>query len=206
MHRRSYQKGKAGFTLIETLVALTVLITAVTSMVALISRGLADVKTSKNRLIALNLAREGLELTRVVREHNKMCDRWDNDAMDDSFAWDTDSDGVGTIRGSNQRVDATDWPSSEMVTCTLAPLRKIQNPNFQASCAIKLKLDASGRYGYLSGPDTLFQRCIDIHHPPGLGEDGIPKTQMLNVASTVIWEERGVTQSVTLRERFYNWK
>lgn len=207
MDSSTRRKKNAGFTLIETLVALAVLVTAVTSMIALISHGLSGVRTSKNRLIALNLAQEGLELVRVVREHNKMCDQWDDDQLNDSFPWDreTDSDGIKDLKKTNQIVDATDWPATDRVTCKAGVI--LQNPNFSGPpCNTKIKLDANGRYGYLTGTNTIFQRCIDIKNPPGPPEDDIPTNDMLNVVSTVSWIERGVTQSVVLREQFYNWK
>src|SRR3989344_4359334 len=63
-----------GFTLLETIVALAVITAVVVGPVVLITSGLISFGFAKNKLIALNLAQEGLELIRAVRENNILCD------------------------------------------------------------------------------------------------------------------------------------
>lgn len=60
---RNYRNKKSGFTLIETFVAISILMIAVLGPMGLLSKALADNSKLKNEMIANLLAREGLELT-----------------------------------------------------------------------------------------------------------------------------------------------
>ena len=59
---------KLGVTLIETIVALGVLILGIVSALALMSSSLSFSKTSEQSIIVVNLAREGIEIVRSIRE------------------------------------------------------------------------------------------------------------------------------------------
>lgn len=61
---------KRGFTLIESLIAISILTIAVTASMSLTVNSLATVKLSKNQLIASGLAQETLELIRNQRDNN----------------------------------------------------------------------------------------------------------------------------------------
>lgn len=67
-----------GFTLLETIVALTVITAAMAGPISLATRGILSAKFAKNRLVAANLAQEGLELVRKLRDDNILAKRaWD---------------------------------------------------------------------------------------------------------------------------------
>src|SRR3989344_3040419 len=72
--RKTKEILKKGFTLLETIVALAVITAAVVGPVVLITSGLISFGFAKNKLIALNLAQEGLELVRAIRENNVLCE------------------------------------------------------------------------------------------------------------------------------------
>ena len=59
-----------GFTLIEVLAAIFVFIVGITAVIYLISKEANLVKTSDDRLTAIYLAQEGIELVRNIREEN----------------------------------------------------------------------------------------------------------------------------------------
>lgn len=66
--------GKKGFSLLETMVALAVLMMAITGPLTL---GFTSIKASalaKNNLIAANLAQEGLELVKAYKMNNVLFD------------------------------------------------------------------------------------------------------------------------------------
>ena len=192
-----HNKLCAGFTLLETVIAVTLLFVATMGPVTLMTKSLSDFQASRNKLIALHLAQEGIELVRVVREHNAICD-----VLAPGWPWDRDSDGTGTIRGNNLRADATQW--TDAFTCGGVPY---VNPNFSQGCSNPLMVDGNGRYGYIAGNATIFNRCIDVRTPPGGPEDGILPSDMMDVISTVTWaERRGPTRIITLQTRLYHWK
>lgn len=61
-----------GFTLVEALVAIAILITAVVGPISLIGDATHKLYYSRDRLIALNLAQEGIEVVRQKRDSNML--------------------------------------------------------------------------------------------------------------------------------------
>lgn len=214
-------RKKSSFTLIETVVAVGLIAGALTLPVALITSSLAATRTTKNNLIASNLAQEGIELVRAVRENNVLC----LDALGGNGnmlnGWDRASDGNGNLfSGSGQIADATFWEDSG---CHRGgPPWPLSNPHIgtklgsggpPVDCAmLPLRVDANGRYGYEAGVNTIFFRCVSITHP--MADDAsegvaltVDKQDMLDVASTVSWRDAGgSSRSVKLQERLYNWR
>ena len=62
--------GRQGFSLLETIVAIAILVTAVVGPLTLASSGLKASSSAKNNLIAANLAQEAIELIRNIRANN----------------------------------------------------------------------------------------------------------------------------------------
>jgi len=81
-------KAKAGFSLIEILAVLFVVSMALLGVVSLITQNIQVQSINKNNLIAANLAQEGIELTRQVRDLN-----WQNHQVFDAYL----SDGNYTV-------------------------------------------------------------------------------------------------------------
>ena len=67
---RYFYKNNIGFTLIESVVAVSVLVTALVGPMQIAARSIAVQRSAKNTLIASNLAQEGLELVRWYRDNN----------------------------------------------------------------------------------------------------------------------------------------
>jgi prepilin-type N-terminal cleavage/methylation domain-containing protein len=61
-------KEEKGFSLIEVIAAVTIMTVGILTVVSLINTNLKTSRESRNRLIALNLSQEGLELTRNYRD------------------------------------------------------------------------------------------------------------------------------------------
>ena len=64
---------KSGFTLIEALVAITILLLGVLGPLSTATRGITDGLIAKDKIVALGLAQEGIELVRA-----KISDQWLN--------------------------------------------------------------------------------------------------------------------------------
>jgi hypothetical protein len=125
---------KRGFTLVETFVAVTILMIAVLGPMYLLSQALASALYIKNDIIAGHLAQEGLEAT-IAYSRTGGASAWFSSNADD-----------GTKKF---KVDLTN-PS-------------IVSPDFCPGndCGY-LKLSPSKGYGYASGVDTIFRREITI--------------------------------------------
>ena len=69
------KKNFGGFTLVETLVAIAILLIAVVGPISLIGDALHKLYYAKDQMIAINLAQEGIEVVRQVRDSNMLA--WD---------------------------------------------------------------------------------------------------------------------------------
>ncbi|MDD2935622.1 MAG: prepilin-type N-terminal cleavage/methylation domain-containing protein [Candidatus Pacebacteria bacterium] len=63
-------KTNTGFTLIETLVAISILLIAIISPLVLAKQGMVSARLAKNQLVAFYLAQEAVEYIRNVRDTN----------------------------------------------------------------------------------------------------------------------------------------
>ncbi len=63
------QKTK-GFSLMEVIIAMAVIVTALITLIALISSVVSGLKPAEFKLTATNLAQEGLEIVRNIRDSN----------------------------------------------------------------------------------------------------------------------------------------
>lgn len=93
------KERKEGFSLIETFVAITILIIAVIGPMTLFSRAIADGIFAKNQVIAFYLAQEGLEL--AIDHRNYEGKWWTSFSCEDgcSITW-QDSDGADLQTGN----------------------------------------------------------------------------------------------------------
>ncbi len=212
-HSHISHVSASGFTLVETLVAVAVLIAGIIGPFELITRSLYSAPFSKNNLIAHNLAQEGIELARVIRDNNMLCD-----VNGGARAWNSNPATGAILQGYYEF--STSAASFQNISCgteifkTPFPITKAV-----ATCNDQLLIDANGRYTYdVGGTASGFSRCVRVCSPPdgscGLGNipgappDGAPvnDADQMDVLSNVSWYEHGMPKSVTLRTRLYKLK
>ena len=186
-----------GFTLLETIVAFAVIFAALIGPVSLITRGLIDVTFAKNKLIALNLAQEGIEFVRLVRDNNVLCDYLDGGAVG-SIPWNRDSSGSGTISDNPQPRRA------DIYTLDALPCGTINSSRLSGGASAPLRVDVDGfyQYGGVGGFTTPFRREITIT----MVDVGGGVMDRMDVISEVTWDERGRTRTVTMKDALYNWR
>ena len=63
-------KNKHGETIVESIIALTILAIGITFSSSIMSSSLRNINTAKNRVIAVNISREGIEAMRNIRDTN----------------------------------------------------------------------------------------------------------------------------------------
>jgi len=68
MSKSKYQNQ--GFTLMEVIVAVGIIITALVTVVGVISFSISSIRLNKSKTIAFGLAQEGLEIVRNIRDNN----------------------------------------------------------------------------------------------------------------------------------------
>lgn len=210
------QKNKnKGFTMIETIVALAVLTAAIIGPVTLVTRAIFSSSFSRNDLIGYNLAQEGIELIRAVRDNNIHCR---NLQIVKTKKWNDNPTSVS----SNPMHDAYTVDVEDMIPMN-GPCNGIQTPKpvsrlpaacddpFFPSPIPPLGLDGSGVYTY-TGDITIFTRCVKVCSPPtmppctSVADTTIPADEQMEVISTVWWRERNQMKSVMLHTRLYHWE
>ncbi len=138
---RQNQKFERGFTIIEALVSIVVLSIGITSCVGLASYVLKNSEISKARLIAVNLAQEGVEVVRNIRDAN-----WLAEPEQD---WD-----IGLSPDT-----ACDSPTNWEVDYSTTSLSVTYDGD-------NLLRDTDGVYSYApGGTATVFQRKVTICYP-----------------------------------------
>ncbi|MEK7568800.1 MAG: prepilin-type N-terminal cleavage/methylation domain-containing protein [Patescibacteria group bacterium] len=84
--------AKKGFTLIETMVALTVVLVAVVGPISLIGNSLRNIYFARDKMVAINLAQEGIEVVRQKRDSNLLAGAiWDSGLNTGSYVVDAPS-------------------------------------------------------------------------------------------------------------------
>lgn len=135
-----------GFTFIETLAALFVIMIGISSFVSLINQSISYTKSSSYNLIAAYLSKEGIELVKNYRDSNFLK---------------AAADPTGTAL----------WTDG-LLSCGSGCQADYDDTSFQPFNGAILKLPQSGAkfYNYSNGTDTIFKRRITIN-PVGAGPD-----------------------------------
>ena len=171
-----------GFTLVETLAAITLIMVAIVAPMALTVQSLSAAYYARDQITASNLAQEGIEAVRAVRDGNVLKSAEGGTAnLFDGIPYD----------GSNFKVDGTQTDPTQIITSCIdtggtCPALDINN----------------GLYTYAGNP-TNFTRTMTAAI---VWSDSAGTAQEIRVVSTVSWQTAAYrTQSVTLTENLFNW-
>lgn len=198
------KRGARGQSFIEAMVAITVIITAISSSLALIQSSITATRIGGMQVVAANLAREGLEVVRAVRDTNWLMSR--------SFQ-------VGLVDAGGNK--------------TARPILDMENggwtlsfePTSLSSANAAIYITAAGVYHQTdsqpaSSALSQYSRALTLQHvcrDDGTGIErlvgstasclGSETLAGLAVFSTVRWKGvAGRDQTLTAEERFYDWR
>lgn len=186
-----------GFTLVETMVAVTVLTIAVAGPMTAASRSLVAASIAKEQLTASYLAQEGIEYARSVRDDVYLTD-YQNGTITDlpTTAW---NDFLSYVTSCK----STDGSR----TCLLDPLqpmgvgsgRSLQ-PCSGSGCNVPLNL-YNNAYTLQTGSGavvTPYTRTVKVLE--------ISSTMDEEIVSTVTWLSHGTTHSVSVTDHLTPWE
>lgn len=184
-----------GFTLVETMVAIGVLAIALVGPFVAIRTALVASYVARDQLIASQLAQEGMEYIRSVRDGNYLNGR----------AW---LDGFNTVTQNRNRcfsVTTTDPTGS----CALDPIRgdfhnaapadqgMVGYTAFSGTGGIPLlNLNTSSLYTQQAGTATSFRRGVKI---------ATMSANEVRITVTVSWTTSGQTYSVVVTDYLQDW-
>jgi len=177
--------NKKGFTLLETLFALVIVSTGFFSVFSLAQTGIRATNASINRLIAANLAQEGVEIIRNIRDSVYVAgDDWNavaNPGHLDKHNCLTNHKNcrISIEPGSNQLLDEDN--------------------------SAYLKIDANGKYSYSSGDNSIFRRWVNLTQGGGICNQIATSTDCIEIDVTISWQEKGRNQDLEVEDYIYNW-
>lgn len=168
--------AQKGFTLIETMVALSVLLISVVGPISLIGNSLHNIYYARDQVVAINLAQEGVELVRRVRDTNKLS----------GLSWNADIDVPGCYIVDSGKVDASGFVSF----FGLAPCSPQQ---VYSDGTMGLY-----RQGSIAGATTSqFSRIVKIDSVPSNADE-------MKVTSTVTWKTGNTAGTITVADHLFN--
>ena len=138
---KNISKTSKGFTLIEALAAVLLLTLGLTPLLMVGSAASNVAFSIQNNVIASNLAQEGIEVVRAIRDTN----------------W------VATpVRGFDASLSPSGVPAFD---CTTACLVEWNSDVLLPFLDTPLKIDSNGIYNYTLGTASFFKRKITITKP-----------------------------------------
>jgi prepilin-type N-terminal cleavage/methylation domain-containing protein len=166
-----------GFTLVETLVAIALLIVVITGAYTAAQAGLSGAILSKEEVAAFYLAQEGVEEIRNLRDNNGLA-------------------GSNWLTGiAQQATDNCFYGKACYVDATTNTVSTCSTPE---SCPTMRQDSVTGLYGYNSSWDlSPFTRTITLTQI---------NSEEVSVLVTVTWSKGALNRSFHVRENILNWQ
>lgn len=190
----TFRNHEGGQTLLETIIAIGVILIGILGALVLVVANVQASRQSINRVTAANLAREGIEVVRNLRDGNWLAGKTANTNPNSWYEGivinDSDAFPVMTVTGS-----VVSWSlnfndvnfNAGAATCTR---------DFQTDPDTRVKIAGDERYVQGSaGTNTPYYRVLQITKPAGT----------LIVKSCVQWTERGTRREVVVEDQLTNW-
>ena len=186
--KKANKNIKRGFTLIEVLVAVSIVSLAVSAIFASVQSSLQRNNLSENRITAYYLAVEAIEFIRNKRDENGI----------------KNIQGYGTGSSVNWLKDIYESPSDPCNgrTCTIdSPANSISSCSSSSTCPNLNYNTISGLYSHSSSGSgwigSPFRRSVNI--------TSISPTEV-SVTVSVYWSEQNISKTYNLTEIIRNWQ
>jgi len=210
-HRSNFNtmKYQHSFTLLETIVAIYVLLAGIVGAMNLAQQNIGAITFFRHQLIAANLAQEGAEFVRNRRDSNALAcfatgtgDRSCFTFTDPSSNPNTrNMEGIaGALSGGSKCDDpAVGCRVRDPLGNPATDIIEFEPCSSPSTCGL-LRFDpTTGLYQYTSGDPTIFDRKITVTSVPGPARDS--GLQDWRVISTVTWCEKfDCNKKVVLQE------
>lgn len=171
-------RSQSGQGILETIVAIGVIITAIVGTISLVAFTLRSTSSTLNRLIAQNLAWEGIEVAVNLRDTNFL----QGSSFDTNLSGGADTTAIFTF-DENSNVWLVDFSADSFADQSTVLYR--QGGLYRQAASAP------------AGEATSFRRLIIIEQPA---------PEEIVVTSSVQWTERGDTFEVSSSRALINWR
>lgn len=191
--RRSMAEG---FTLVETLVAVSIFSLSILGLLVILSQGIAETNYAKKKMIAGYLAQEGIEYVRNMRDTYMLY----YDTASSASGWNhfkTALSGASCDINNGCYFDdsALDFSAHSAQMTTITTLYACNT----STCPDLYYNSFNGSYNNIgSGVDSGYARQIRVAPVAGT-------THEIKVSSTVYWNQASGGYSVTFSEDLFDW-
>ena len=174
---------KYGFTLVESLVAISILSISILGTYTAVQNSLQSSTIAKDQVIGFYLAQEGMEYIKNVRDENAL-----HSISGIPTNWLTGLSGVGSDPCYFGKTCTIDSPAGTASTCS----------GGFGSCPDIKRNSSNGLYGYTTGGSwvaTNFKR--DIQFTQNSADE-------VTVTISIRWTNRGTTKSFQIKQILFN--
>jgi len=174
-------KNNEGFTIVETLVAISILSLSVAGAFTAVQGGIKSSTVAKDQITAFYLAQEGMEFIKNVRDENAL-----HSVSGQSTGWLDDLSSVSSDPCFFGKICRIDSYLKTIATCS----------GGFGTCPNIKKDSSTGLFGYTpSWPDTVFKREIQFQQ---IGTDEV------FVIMRISWTNRGMCKFFQASETLFN--
>lgn len=208
-----------GFTILETLVAISILVLALTAPLAIVAQALQSSYYARDQVTAYFLAQEAVEFLRNKRDNAGLQSAATAEQWTDTFLAANDPSGLPSVDIVNTTT-AANPKKAYLVRDAVDGYKLVQCNNNGLDCPeVTYSPSATGAlYGDTSGNASIFTREITISEPitgqgadPANSEDLVsrpPGLRELVINVRVRWRMANgdLSDGVTIREHLTNWQ
>jgi prepilin-type N-terminal cleavage/methylation domain-containing protein len=183
------QPHTKGFTLVETLVAISILTLSILGTFTAVQKSLQSSTFVKDQITAFYLAQESIEYIRNIRDENGLWSLQQVSLGNSGRDWLYGLSGTASDPCYFGKVCTVDIPQRVVSTCSGV-----------GSCPYLNQDSTTGLYGYTSGgswSQTRFRREVQLTSI---------SSHEAQVAVTVSWVSGSISKSITVREMLNNWQ
>jgi hypothetical protein len=208
----SKNKQKSGFSLIEVVIAITTLVVVVVAATTLVVSSIRTTTLNIDNIVAYNLAQEGLEAVRNMRDSNYLSNQdwrkggnifWGSDFDQKEGEYTIEYKNIGRIMGmENQTINAVYL--RQYAPWILKPIGKDEEAKLYLIEDLSLGVKRYSHDSTLGGTESKFSRKIIIKEVEEEGKpEGSPK---IRVESLVFWNDKGKDKEQKLYMDLTNWQ
>ncbi|MEY4722719.1 MAG: hypothetical protein RLZZ324_232 [Candidatus Parcubacteria bacterium] len=202
------QRAQRGQSMLEAIIASGIIVTAVASALTLVTSSIQASKESETSITATNLAREGVEVVRNMRDSNWLADK----PFDTGLSSGTDYAGILVFTPATGAW-AMDYAAADNATDAAARVYRHDGTapgatlGLMTQAAVQPASTSASPYGRIVLTEPICEDAVGVITTVSSGADCGAKTKVgIRVLSRVYWTLGGRPRKIESEERMYDWR